>query len=299
MAKARSSSGSNGDVGARFLCSSGAACIAEMFTFPIDTTRVRMQVVGTQKTGTKLGMFGTAKEVFKSQGIKAFYSGIPPAMIRQFVQCGVNLAAYLPIRNALGADKDHSFVKKGLAGAMSGAFGQFCAIPADIVKVRMQADNKTALQGGKPRYQSTSHAFKSIYQETGVTGLWRGATPSCGRSAAIHSTGLASYDSFKYILVSKTSLAADSSATHLLASSASGFLASAVGCPFDVIKTRVMNHTNHISPYQMVRMTLQNEGATALFKGFVPTLARLGPWQVMWLSFYERFCIIYTGDSKF
>ena len=291
------------EMGARFVCSSTAACAAEIFTYPIDTTRVRMQVAKTATDRQKVGMVATGVDILRQQGMKGFYRGIPPAMIRQFIQCGINLAAYHPIRSALGADEDHSVIKKGIAGAMSGSFGQFCAIPADIVKVQMQADNKNTLNGGKPRYNGTAHAFKSIYSETGLLGLWRGATPSCCRSASIHGAGLASYDSFKYFIVSYGKMDAESSSTHIVASALSGFVASAVGCPFDVIKTRVMNHNvieeGAITPLQVAAKTIKTEGATALFKGFVPTLARLGPWQVMWLTFYEKLCIQLTGASKF
>eukprot|EP01065_Artemidia_motanka_P050403 TRINITY_DN8619_c0_g1_i1.p1 TRINITY_DN8619_c0_g1~~TRINITY_DN8619_c0_g1_i1.p1 ORF type:complete len:298 (+),score=75.06 TRINITY_DN8619_c0_g1_i1:64-957(+) len=287
---------------ARFFCSSTAACVAEIFTFPIDTTRVRMQVQ-REAAHTRLGMLGTARNVWHTQGTTAFYKGIPPAMLRQFVQCGVNLSLYLPIRNALGADRDHSVWKKGMAGAASGASGALCAVPTDVVKVRMQADVRQTLQGGTPRYTSTANAFKTIYQEGGAKALYRGTVPTCGRSAALHASGLASYDGFKNVLVKRGGMRAEDSKAHLLASAFSGAMSSAFGCPFDVIKTRVMNHVDAdkgtVTPARVLRETVRSDGARALFSGFIPTLMRLGPWQVMWLCVYERLCIVWTGQSKF
>ena len=279
----------------RFLCSSSAACIAEIFTFPIDTTRVRVQM-----TGKKVGMFATAAEVYQKQGFMTFYKGISPALVRQFVQCGMNLGTYVPIRNALGADKDQSVLKKGMAGAMSGSFGQFCAIPTDIVKVRMQADNKSILMGGQPKYNGALHCAQACYKEAGFLGMWRGATPSCTRSAAIHSSGLASYDTSKTLVVSRLGFDSEKTSTHILCSAISGVVSSTVGCPFDVIKTRVMNHDNFstTTPRQILVETIRKEGVRALFKGYIPTLSRLGPWQVCWLTCYEKFCILATGQSK-
>lgn len=286
-------------VATRFLCSSTAACVAEMFTFPIDTTRVRMQVQGA----TGGGMMGTARSVISTQGPSAFYQGIPPAMLRQFVQCGVNLALYLPIRNALGADRDHSLVKKGAAGATSGATGALCAVPCDQVKVRMQADVKQTLMGGAPRYASTSHAFQSIWKEGGITALYRGTVPTCGRSAALHASGLAAYDGSKHMLVKRVGMRGEDPRAHVLASALSGVISSAFGCPFDVIKTRVMNHPEadkgKITPGRVLVDTVKHDGPKALFSGFLPTLMRLGPWQVLWLCCYEQLCIASTGASRF
>eukprot|EP01061_Rhynchopus_euleeides_P027966 TRINITY_DN45500_c0_g1_i1.p2 TRINITY_DN45500_c0_g1~~TRINITY_DN45500_c0_g1_i1.p2 ORF type:complete len:312 (+),score=116.16 TRINITY_DN45500_c0_g1_i1:257-1192(+) len=283
------------NVVARFLCSSSAACIAEGMTFPIDTTRVRVQM-----TGKKVGMLTTATEMARLQGIGSFYSGIGPAMVRQFVQCGVNLGSYVPIRDALGADKDDSILKKGLAGAISGSLGQFIAIPTDIVKVRMQADNKTILLGGDPKYRGAFHCLRECYGEAGFLGMWRGATPSCIRSAVIHSSGLASYDASKAFMTKRVGLDSELTSTHIICSSISGITTSIFGCPFDVIKTRVMNHEHFATttPRQILMETIRREGPGALFKGYIPTLSRIGPWQVIWLTAYEKFCIMATGQSK-
>ena len=292
--RARSASGpsksSGADASTRFLCSSTAACIAELFTYPIDTTRVRVQMAGR-----KVGMLTAAKDILKTQGSRAFYRGMGPAGLRQFIQCGTNLCAYVPIRNALSADKDESLLKKGAAGALSGSFGQLCAIPTDVVKVKMQGDRKCA-DSGQAKYQNARHCLRVTLQEKGVLGMWRGATPACGRSAMIHSVGLSSYDGFKTVLVKKGGFSSESSFTHVASASVSGALASLAGCPFDVVKTRVMVQSQ--TPKAVLVHIMRHEGPRALFKGYLPTLSRLGPWQVMWLSCYERFCIAATGESK-
>jgi len=61
----------------------------------------------------------------------------------------------------------------------------------------------------------------------------------------------------------------------------------------DVIKTRMMNQGKegkamYRSSYDCLVKTVRHEGVTALWKGFLPTWARLGPWQfVFWVS-YEK-----------
>eukprot|EP01062_Namystynia_karyoxenos_P004089 TRINITY_DN1144_c0_g1_i2.p1 TRINITY_DN1144_c0_g1~~TRINITY_DN1144_c0_g1_i2.p1 ORF type:complete len:296 (+),score=69.88 TRINITY_DN1144_c0_g1_i2:110-997(+) len=285
-----------------FFCSGTAACIAEISTFPIDTTRVRMQAV-REPTAPRAGMLATARSVWQLQGIRAFYSGLFPATLRQFFQYGVNISLYVPVRNALGADRDHSLMKKGVAGGISGVCGALCTVPCDVVKIRMQADVKATRRGGSPRYNSTASAFSTIYREGGVKALYRGTAPTCVRSAVLHSSGLAAYDGFKHVLIARAGMRSEDSRAHLLASAFSGFVSSAFGCPFDVVKTRVMNHVDAdkgtVTPGRVLRSTVQTEGFRALFSGFLPTLMRLGPWQVMWLCAYERLCILATGQSRF
>ncbi|KAK4483595.1 hypothetical protein RD792_010794 [Penstemon davidsonii] len=76
----------------------------------------------------------------------------------------------------------------------------------------------------------------------------------------------------------------------------SGLSATALSCPADVVKTRMMNQASsgeskirYRNSYDCLVKTVKIEGFRALWKGFIPTWARLGPWQfVFWVS-YEKF----------
>lgn len=81
----------------------------------------------------------------------------------------------------------------------------------------------------------------------------------------------------------------------------SGLSATTLSCPADVVKTRMMNQGGHVkykSSYDCLVKTVKIEGLRALWKGFFPTWARLGPWQfVFWVS-YERIRLI-AGLTSF
>eukprot|EP00992_Anisonema_acinus_P012640 TRINITY_DN8258_c0_g1_i1.p2 TRINITY_DN8258_c0_g1~~TRINITY_DN8258_c0_g1_i1.p2 ORF type:complete len:120 (-),score=41.84 TRINITY_DN8258_c0_g1_i1:52-411(-) len=102
---------------------------------------------------------------------------------------------------------------------------------------------------------------------------------------------LASYDSFKQALLRRG--LPDSTLCHFLASVGSGFVSSLCSTPADVVKTRRMMAAapGTAVPRGALRcgaQILRTEGPRALYKGFFPTWARLGPWQlVFWVS-YER-----------
>lgn len=90
-----------------------------------------------------------------------------------------------------------------------------------------------------------------------------------------------------------------------LASIMSGLSATTLSCPADVIKTRMMNQAAsedgklmYRNSYDCLVKTVKFEGVKALWKGFFPTWARLGPWQFMFWVSYEKFRQI-AGLSSF
>jgi solute carrier family 25 oxoglutarate transporter 11 len=95
---------------------------------------------------------------------------------------------------------------------------------------------------------------------------------------------LATYDQAKEMILEK-GLMNDGIGTHVTASFVAGFVASN---PIDVIKTRVMNmkvEPGVEPPYKgaldCAMKTVRVEGPMALYKGFIPTISRQGPFTVV------------------
>lgn len=172
---------------------------------------------------------------------------------------------------------------------------QFIASPADLVKVRMQADAQTVSRVLQPCYSGPFDALNKIVQSEGFRGLWKGVFPNIQRAFLVNMGELACYDHAKQFVI-KSRTAEDNIYAHTLASIMSGLAATSLSCPADVVKTRMMNQTAktegkvlYSSSYDCLVKTVKVEGIRALWKGFFPTWARLGPWQfVFWVS-YEKF----------
>lgn len=62
-----------------------------------------------------------------------------------------------------------------LAGCTTGAMAVSMAQPTDVVKVRFQAQKN--LQGVGRRYNGTMKAYRQIFQQEGLRGLWKGVYP--------------------------------------------------------------------------------------------------------------------------
>jgi len=85
------------------------------------------------------------------------------------------------------------------------------------------------------------------------------------------------YDTFKRMLLSYTPLT-DNLTTHFTASFLAGVTAATVTSPIDVIKTRVMSASGKSSLPRVLSDIYAAEGLRWMFKGWVPSFLRLGPY---------------------
>lgn len=288
----------------KFVLTACAATIAETVTFPLDLTKTRLQIQG--EAGNRFyetakpyrGMVKTAIGIVKEEGVFKLWQGVTPAIYRHIVYSGVRMVAYEQLRDSLlkrNADGYFPLWKAVLGGMSSGALGQFFASPTDLVKVQMQMEGRRRLEGKPPRIHGVYHAFVKILSEGGIRGLWAGWIPNVQRAALVSLGDLTTYDMVKHFLLRNTTLK-DSSLCHGLSSICAGLVAATMGTPADVIKTRIMNQTRdkqgrgllYISTYDCLKQAIKREGLLSMYKGFLPTWARMAPWSMtFWLTFEQ------------
>lgn len=289
-----------------YIVSVVSASIAEILTYPLDLTKTRLQIQGekaallnglAQKTQYR-GMIKTAVGIVHEEGVLKLWQGVTPAVYRHVVYSGIRIVAYETMRDkVLKKDSNGAFPiwKSAISGVTSGALAQFFASPADLVKVHIQMEGRRRLLGKPPRVHSTAHAFQKILSEGGVRGLWKGSIPNVQRAALVNLGDLTTYDTAKQFILTHTSLP-DSHITHVLSSGCAGLVAATMGTPADVVKTRIMNQPTdthgrgllYKSSIDCLIKTIENEGALALYKGFLPVWIRMAPWSLtFWLSFEQ------------
>ena len=173
----------------------------------------------------------------------------------------------------------------------SGFLGGIAGNPADVLNVRMQHD--AALPPSQRRnYANAIDGLIKMTREEGWRSLFRGVWPNSMRAVLMTASQLASYDSFKDILLTHTFMS-DNLATHFSASFLAGFVATTICSPVDVIKTRVMSAKEKESIPALLRRIYRAEGAGWLFRGWVPSFVRLGPHTVATFMFLEQHKKVY------
>ncbi|NWI53953.1 KMCP1 protein, partial [Calyptomena viridis] len=273
-----------------------ASITAECGTFPIDLTKTRLQVQG-QVNDAKYkeiryrGMVHALVRICREEGLKALYSGIAPAMLRQASYGTLKIGTYQSLKRVfVDRPEDETLMINVLCGILSGVISSSIANPTDVLKIRMQAQGNV-IQGGM------MGNFIQIYQKEGTKGLWKasGVSLTAQRAAIVVGVELPVYDlTKKHIIMS--GFMGDTVYTHFLSSFTCGLAGALASNPIDVVRTRMMNqrtqqhgrHSNYKGTLDCLLQTCKNEGFFALYKGFWPNWLRLGPWNIIFFLTYEQ-----------
>ncbi|XP_061574160.1 mitochondrial brown fat uncoupling protein 1 [Cololabis saira] len=278
-------------LGVKMVSAGAAACVGDLVTFPLDTAKVRLQIQGEKVPvgGIRYkGVFGTISTMIRTEGPKSLYNGLVAGLQRQACFASIRIGLYDSVKNFYTGGKDNPGVLvRILAGCTTGAMAVSFAQPTDVVKVRFQAQMN--LNGVARRYTGTMQAYKQIFQNEGLRGLWKGTLPNITRNALVNSTELVTYDLIKEAIL-KHNLLTDNLPCHFLSAFGAGFVTTVIASPVDVVKTRYMNSPpgQYKSAINCAWTMMTKEGPTAFYKGFVPSFLRLGSWNVVMFVSFEQ-----------
>ncbi|KAL6959455.1 Mitochondrial uncoupling protein 5 [Sarracenia purpurea var. burkii] len=236
----------------------------------------------------RVGLIGVGIRIVQQDGVTALFSGVSATVLRQTLYSTTRMGLY-DIMKQKWSDPDSgnmALVRKIGAGLIAGGIGAVVGNPADVAMVRMQADGRLP-PAQRRNYKSVVDAISQMGKKEGITSLWRGSSLTVNRAMLVTASQLASYDQIKETILEKR-LMKDGLGTHVTASFAAGFVASVASNPVDVIKTRVMNmkvEPGTAPPYSgaidCAMKTVRGEGPMALYKGFIPTISRQGPFTIV------------------
>lgn len=287
-----------------------AACFAEICTIPLDTAKVRLQLqkkadveAAVVESNKYRGMLGTIVMIAREEGVASLWKGIVPGLHRQCLYGGLRIGLYDPVKILFVGDNFVGTIplyKKILAALTTGALAIAIANPTDLVKVRLQAQEKISevllkdeeklsevLLKDEEKPTGTLNVYSTIIKEEGVGALWTGVGPNIARNAIINAAELASYDQVKETILRIPGFS-DDVITHLMASLCAGFIAVCFSSPIDVVKSRMMGDSAYKNSLDCFIKTLKSEGPMAFFKGFIPNFGRLGSWNVIMFLTLEQ-----------
>ncbi|XP_061372070.1 mitochondrial uncoupling protein 5-like [Gastrolobium bilobum] len=293
-----------------------ASIVAGCTTHPLDLIKVRMQLQGEklslqpnppmQNLRTALafhsnssivvprtssvvpGPISVGVRIVQSEGVSALFSGVSATVLRQTLYSTTRMGLYDVLKQKW-TDPERGtmpLARKIAAGLVAGGIGAAVGNPADVAMVRMQADGRLPASERR-NYKSVFDAIRRMANHEGIGSLWRGSALTVNRAMIVTASQLASYDQFKETILEKGWMK-DGLGTHIAASFSAGFVAAVASNPVDVIKTRVMNMkvvAGEKPPYNgaldCALKTIRAEGPMALYKGFIPTISRQGPFTVV------------------
>jgi len=297
----------------RWLLACAAATISETITYPLDLLKTRLQLQNERGRGLLpqaaaggaaaplappaappplLSLRAMAVHMVRTEGPASLFAGLPVAVIRQLFNAGVSVGLYPTVRAALLGEGESAasapLWKRALAGAATGCIAQALAQPADVIKVRVQADGRRRAVGLAPRYAGSLDALRRIRREEGARGFYTALGSSVWRAGIINSAGIASYDGTKQWATREMGERAwGGMGPQAVAALVCGAVSTVVSCPLDVVKTRLMNAPPGLykGPNDCFLQLLRTEGAMSMWKGIVPTYQRQALWNgIFWLA---------------
>lgn len=287
----------------KYACAASACTVAEILSFPLELTKIRLQVDRTAITSHfRNGMFKTAQSIFRIEGLKALYRGVAPAVLRQHCNMGLQFALYQRVNEMMtgGKAKAPIYLKFLASAAVSGSCVLFSS-PMDVVKINMASDAKI-VQRLFPfqtvvvrQYQNSMDCALELHRLDGKLVFWRGLAPNLTRTAVINATNIVSYDITKQFYRKHFG---DNTFTYAASGLTSAFTCSVIAVPLDVVKTRfVTGASGGLGVLGMLKSTFKNEGLRAMWKGWFPTFCRYSPYQFVFYQIYEGMSHLLIGKG--
>jgi solute carrier family 25 iron transporter 28/37 len=109
-----------------------------------------------------------AKDVFKTEGIRAYYLSFPTTLLMNIPYFSVQFMTYESMKRFLSKKDYNQHTVALVAGSIAGMAGAACSNPFDVIKTHLQT--KTS------QYTGLAHATREIYLQSGVKGFFAGIT---------------------------------------------------------------------------------------------------------------------------
>lgn len=126
--------------------------------------------------------FQIFKEIYRKEGIRGINKGVNAVAIRQMTNWGSRFGfsrlAEESIRSLTGKSESQKLLAwEKIASSVIGGGLSAWNQPIEVIRVEMQSKTNDP---NRPKNLSVAGAFKYIYQQNGIKGLYRGVTPRIG-----------------------------------------------------------------------------------------------------------------------
>mmetsp|Transcript_24792 Transcript_24792/g.49518 ORF Transcript_24792/g.49518 Transcript_24792/m.49518 type:complete len:334 (-) Transcript_24792:78-1079(-) len=180
-----------------------------------------------------------------------------------------------------------------VAGATAGVCAAFTVCPLDVVKTRLQGQER--VQGQQLKYNGTTRTLLRIMSEEGIRGCYRGLCPTLLGMVPTWTTYFTSYNTIKTKLElwsrKKTRVFTGQTALHMASACGAGIMTATVTNPFWVVKTRIQMSSTATCAYSgtldAFAKIVRTEGVAGLYRGLGPSLLGVSHITIQY-PLYER-----------
>ena len=242
-------------------------------TYPTEYVKTQLQL--DEKVGKYKGIVDCAKQTVNERGVRGLYRGLSVLVYGSIPKSAVRFGSFEQFKG-MAADERGSLspgmrLLCGLGAGVSEAI--FAVTPMETVKVKFINDQRSA----NPRFKGFAHGVRAIVAEEGMTGLYKGLTPTIMKQGSNQAIRF-------YVMESAKDWYRDGDPNaHIpkLVVGAFGAFAGAASVigntPLDVVKTRMqgLEAAKYKNTWDCAKKIWVNEGPKAFYKGTIPRMSRV------------------------
>ncbi|CEP21381.1 unnamed protein product [Cyberlindnera jadinii] len=263
----------------QFLAGAIAGVSEILVMYPLDVIKTRIQLqVGSGAQAEYTGVIDCFTKIVKNEGPARLYKGITAPILMEAPKRATKFAAndeFSKFYKKLFGVQQMNQPLSILSGASAGAVESFVVVPFELIKIRLQDKNSP--------YKSVGDAFLKTVKNEGPLALYNGLEATLWR----HIVWNAGYFGIIFqvrSLLPKAQNPTQKTLNDLAAGAIGGTFGTLFNTPFDVVKSRIQNTVlkpGEVRKYNWTFPSLltiyKEEGFSALYKGFLPKVLRLGP----------------------
>lgn len=292
--------------GQNFVAGGISGVASRTITSPLDVVKILAQV-GTKET--RGGFMASFANIYKKEGLAAFWKGNFIACIRLFPYNATQFAAFNKLKLMLSdpATGQLSVWNSLIAGSMGGIIATVITYPTDMVKTRLTADHADKSHA---KYKGIVDAFTTITREEGVLAFYKGMSTS-----VIGVIPFAGGTFMAYEFLDKAWGKPKNQMT-AMENFINGCLAAAFAqtfsFPFDTIRKKLQAQSKTVKDdmrpdvefngmFDAFRQTIKKNGVLGLWRGTTANLAKVAPYAGIIFASFEtckRFCLWYNGYTQ-
>ncbi|XP_073156792.1 thylakoid ADP,ATP carrier protein, chloroplastic-like [Henckelia pumila] len=277
---------------ALFAAGAVAGAAAKTVTAPLDRIKLLMQThglrAGQEGVKTGIGFIEALTLIGKEEGIKGYWKGNLPQVIRIIPYSAVQLFAYETYKKLFqGKDGELSVLGRLAAGACAGMTSTFVTYPLDVLRLRLAVE---------PGYKTMTQVALNMIKEEGFASFYNGLGPSLIGIAPYIAVNFCVFDLVKKALPEKYQKRTEAS---LVTALVSATVATSLCYPLDTIRRQMqMKGTPYVTVLDAFPGIVARDGVVGLYRGFVANALKSLPNSSIRLTTFDAVKSLIAAAEK-
>ncbi|KAM7463968.1 hypothetical protein LguiA_032089 [Lonicera macranthoides] len=277
---------------ALFAAGAVAGAAAKTVTAPLDRIKLLMQTHGLRagQEGAKkaIGFIEALTLIGKEEGIKGYWKGNLPQVIRIIPYSAVQLFAYETYKKLFkGKNDELSVIGRLAAGACAGMTSTFVTYPLDVLRLRLAVE---------PGCRTMTEVALNMLREEGAASFYNGLGPSLIGIAPYIAVNFCVFDLVKKSLPEKFQKRTEASLATALVSAT---IATLMCYPLDTVRRQMqMKGAPYKTFFDAFPGIVDRDGLLGLYRGFVPNALKTLPNSSIRLTTFDSVKRLIAASEK-